>query len=154
MGDAALGDASALGSAVADEAAPKRRAKRPRIDLDDSIAQAKAAMQKAQKEVAEARRLARNGRRKKQRLVKKAGNLSADDLERIAVLKRCGLVQPTSPPTTAPSSAASSSPRSGAAAPPSRPSPTSEPDAGTPAPLGTGAAVAPSMPDDGSDDRS
>ena len=48
-------------------------------------------MKAAQKEVAEARRQARNERRKKQRLIKKAANLSAEDLERIAVLKRCGL---------------------------------------------------------------
>ena len=86
-----------------------RRAKKPRIDLDDTIAAARAAMQKAQKEVAEARRAARNERRKKQRLVKKAGTLSADDLERIAVLKRCGLgSRPVAPEATAASSAAGS----------------------------------------------
>ena len=72
-------------------ASPKSRAKRPRIDYDDSIAKARAAMLKAQKDVADARRVARNERRKKQRLVKKAAALSPDDLERIAVLKRCGL---------------------------------------------------------------
>jgi hypothetical protein len=69
----------------------KTRTKRPRIDLDESIEQARAAMQAAQKRVAEARRVARNERRKKQRLLKKAVSLSPDDLERIAVLKRCGL---------------------------------------------------------------
>ena len=73
----------------------KGRAKRPRIDYDESIAQARAAMVKAQKSVAEARRVARNERRKKQRLVKKAASLSPEDLERIAVLKRCGLHCPS-----------------------------------------------------------
>ena len=43
--------------------------------------------------------------RSKQRLVRKAGKLSAADLERIATLKRCGLfvadpTQPSSPSTT------------------------------------------------------
>ena len=69
----------------------KGRTKRPRIDLDDSITQAKQAMKAAQKTVAQARKMGRNERRKKQRLLKKAIGLSADDLERIAVLKRCGL---------------------------------------------------------------
>lgn len=69
----------------------KKRPKRPRIDLDDSISKAKQAMKAAQKSVAEARKVGRNERRKKQRLLKKAIGLSADDLERIAVLKRCGL---------------------------------------------------------------
>ena len=67
------------------------RLKRPRIDLDDAIARAQQAMKEAQKSVADARRQGRNERRKKQRLLKKASGLSADDLERIAVLKRCGL---------------------------------------------------------------
>ena len=48
-------------------------------------------MKSAQKDMAEARRQGRNERRKKQRLVKKAAHLSPEDLERIAVLKRCGL---------------------------------------------------------------
>ena len=87
----------------------RKREKRPRIDLDDSIALAKAAMQKAMKEVSDARRVGRNERRKKQRLIKKAGILSAEDLERIAVLKRCGLYQPSSGSSTAASSSAPSS---------------------------------------------
>ena len=84
--------APAAAAVSSEEAAsPGGRAKRPRIDYDDSIAKARAAMVKAQKDVADARRVARNERRKKQRLVKKAAALSPDDLERIAVLKRCGL---------------------------------------------------------------
>ena len=87
--------AAAAGISGEEASTPTRgRAKRPRIDYDESIAQARAAMVKAQKSVAEARRVARNERRKKQRLVKKAASLSSDDLERIAVLKRCGLQLP------------------------------------------------------------
>lgn len=99
---------------------PARRAKKPRIDLDDSIAAARRAMLKAQKEVTEARRVARNERRKKQRLVKKASTLSPDDLERIAVLKRCGLkgldVKPAAPQSAAASSSAGSDQTATAAA--------------------------------------
>ena len=91
---------------------PAKRARKPRIDLDGSIANARAAMLKAQKEVSEARRIGRNERRKKQRLVKKASGLSPDDLERIAVLKRCGLGGPGmahEPPTFAPASSSAGS---------------------------------------------
>ena len=88
--------AAAAGNSGEEASTPTRgRPKRPRIDYDESIAQARAAMVKAQKSVAEARRVARNERRKKQRLVKKAASLSPDDLERIAVLKRCGLHFPS-----------------------------------------------------------
>ena len=90
--EARRGSAAGIEQEAAQTTPKKERPKRPRIDLDDSIAQAKAAMKAAQKEVAEARRVARNERRKKQRLLKKAVTLSPDDLERIAVLKRCGLV--------------------------------------------------------------
>lgn len=49
---------------------------------------------KAAKVVQDAKTNARNQRRKKQRLMKKAQTLSADDLERIALLKRVGLWNP------------------------------------------------------------
>ena len=39
----------------------------------------------------EARRVNKNEKRKKKRLLRKAAQLSSEDLERIAVLKRCGL---------------------------------------------------------------
>ena len=84
-------DATAAAAEAPAENGQKKRTKRPRIDLDDSISKAKQAMKAAQKSVAEARKIGRNERRKKQRLLKKAIGLSADDLERIAVLKRCGL---------------------------------------------------------------
>ena len=45
--------------------------------------------------MAEARVQARNERRKKARLLKKAAALSPQDLERIAALKRCGLRDPS-----------------------------------------------------------
>ncbi len=45
----------------------------------------------AKKAVAQARADARNDSRKRARLIKKAGGLNAEDLERIAVLKLCGL---------------------------------------------------------------
>jgi hypothetical protein len=51
-------------------------------------------MKRAQKAVSEARAQAKNERRKKARLLKKAAGLSPADLERIAVLKRCGLWDP------------------------------------------------------------
>ena len=70
--------------------AKKKRAKRPAIDLDAAIRDAATAMKAAQKRVQEAKTQARNERRKKQRLLKKAASLNAEDLERIAVLKRCG----------------------------------------------------------------
>ena len=71
----------------------KKRAKRPAIDLDAAIQDAAAAMKAAQKKVNEAKAQAKNERRKKQRLLKKAASLNAEDLERIAVLKRCGWAQ-------------------------------------------------------------
>ena len=107
----------AAGAPLSGKADAKARAKRPRIDLDDSIAQARAAMTKAMKDVQEARRVARNERRKKQRLVKKAGILSAEDLERIAVLKRCGFGPLSSGTSTATASSAASSSADGSAPP-------------------------------------
>ena len=73
--------------------AKRKRPRKPDIDLDDAIRSAAAAMKAAQKKVQEAKSQARNERRKKQRLLKKAAALNADDLERIAVLKRCGWVR-------------------------------------------------------------
>ena len=122
----ARGDESeAAKAALSDQPVAKVRAKRPRIDLDDSIQQAKAAMTKAMKDVQEARRVARNERRKKQRLVKKAGILSAEDLERIAVLKRCGFGPLNSGTSTAASSSAASSSADGSAPPSAATSPLS-----------------------------
>jgi len=77
-----------------DEAGRRKRAKTPKIDIDALIAQHMANMKNAKKLEAEAKKMVRNEKRKKQRLVKKASSLTPDDLERIAVLKRCGLWDP------------------------------------------------------------
>ena len=79
------------------KAAPKaggKRRPRPRIDLDDAIARAQQSFKAAAKCMAKARADARNEKRKKARLFKKAAQLSAMDLERIAVLKRSGMWDP------------------------------------------------------------
>ncbi len=129
--------------------APKRkRAQLPRIDLDRTIEEAKAAMKAANKAMSDARALAKNERRKKARLLKKAATLSPGDLERIAVLKRCGLWDPNlsgGPPADAEvciaSTASSGSPAKSRAASPvaaassaasSCGSPTPKPAGGTP----------------------
>ena len=69
-----------------------KRRPRPTIDIDSAIQDCKQKLKDAQKKVAAARLHQRNEKRRKQRVVKKAASLSLDDLERIAVLKRCGLV--------------------------------------------------------------
>ena len=70
---------------------PRRRRKiQPPIDLDESIKNAQNAAKAAKKALASARSEARSERKKRARLVRKAGQLSAQDLERIAVLKRTG----------------------------------------------------------------
>ena len=79
--------------AEAKEPPNKKRARKPSIDLDAYIVEATQAMKMAQKKVQEAKAKAKNERRKKQRLLKKAASLKAEDLERIAVLKRCGFVR-------------------------------------------------------------
>ena len=84
----------------------KRRAK-PAIDLDEHIRAAQAAMKAARKQVQQARAQAKLEKRKKQRLVRKASSLNVEDLERIAVLKRCALL--TATPATAGEASASSS---------------------------------------------
>ena len=75
------------------KAAGKRKA-RPRIDLDDAIAAAQQSFRQTAKCMAKARADARNEKRKKARLFKKAAQLSPMDLERIAVLKRSGMWDP------------------------------------------------------------
>ena len=70
---------------------PRARPQRPRIDLDEQISQANQLAQVTKKMLNAARSAQRNQKRQKQRLIRKAGKLSAQDLERIAVLKRCGL---------------------------------------------------------------
>ena len=74
------------------KASPKsKRAARPKIDLDDEIRRANELAVASRKMLAAAKNTSRNNKKAKQRLIKKAGKLSPEDLERIAVLKRCGL---------------------------------------------------------------
>jgi hypothetical protein len=81
---------------VAEREATTKRKRRvfPAIDLDASIEKARQAVQDAQKVMREARATARNERRRRARLIRKAASLSAKDLDRIAVLKRCGMWNP------------------------------------------------------------
>jgi hypothetical protein len=65
------------------------------IDIDLNIKAAREAMKAAAKAVSVAKANQRNEMRRKQRLMKKAAGLSSGDLERIAVMKRCGLFDPT-----------------------------------------------------------
>ena len=74
----------------------RRRMAHPPIDIDKTISDARAAVKSAQKAMADARALARNERRKRARLIKKAAQLSPRDLDRIAILKKCGVWDPVS----------------------------------------------------------
>ncbi len=93
---AAAGAAAAVEEPLAggDAAVRRKRARTPKIDIDALIAQHMANIKNAKKLESEAKKLVRNEKRKKQRLMKKASSLTPDDLERIAVLKRCGLWDP------------------------------------------------------------
>ena len=87
--------AGPVGQAAAAGTPQKRkRPERPKIDIDAKIGDLSRDIVAAQKLLKETKTLQRNERRKKQRLVKKASGLSSTDLERIAVIKRCGLWQP------------------------------------------------------------
>lgn len=122
---------------------PKKRRVAPKIDIDAAIARHMADVKEAAKQVAQARKYARNEKRKKQRLMKKAASLTPEDLERIAVLKRCGLWQPSLDGVTSPSSenAAVASPASNvtAAAPPEAPAALPPPASAPPSEEGSGA---------------
>jgi len=73
------------------KASPKKRSARPKIDLDEEIRRANDLAAMSRKMLQAAKASSKNNKRAKQRLIKKAGKLSPEDLERIAVLKRCGL---------------------------------------------------------------
>ena len=80
-------------SAVSPKAGAKARSRpqRPRIDLDEQIAHANKLAEVSKKMLLAAKSAQKTQKKQKQRLIRKAGKLSAEDLERIAVLKRCGL---------------------------------------------------------------
>ena len=88
-----------------------KKGSRPRIDIDDEITEANRLTEVTKKMMKAAKSAQRNSKRVKQRLVRKAGKLSASDLERIATLKRCGLFvpEPTDESQSSSSTAASSS---------------------------------------------
>ena len=83
--------ASAASPAAAKASLQKKKALRPKIDLDDEIRRANDLAAMSRKMLTAAKNVSRNNRKAKQRLIKKAGKLSPEDLERIAVLKRCGM---------------------------------------------------------------
>ena len=70
-----------------------KKAARPKIDLDEEIRRANDLAAMSRKMLNVAKPTSKNNRKAKQSLIKKAGKLSPEDLERIAVLKRCGLFQ-------------------------------------------------------------
>lgn len=73
--------------------APKRKhAKKPAIDYDRHIEMARDLMKTAGKQLCAARATERNEQSEKSRLIKKAYNLTFEDLDRIQVLKRCGMM--------------------------------------------------------------
>ena len=120
-GNAEVGSPLVAAAAAVGEAAPKAAAKaapilmigtgkrkRPAIDLDHTIEAARQAAKAAGMAMTKARVEQRNERRKKARLLKKAGQLSPQDLERIAVLKRTGFWDPAAEDPRVPNANASS----------------------------------------------
>ena len=83
--------ASVASPAAAPASRQSRKALRPKIDLDDEIRRANDLAAMSRKMLLAAKNVSRNNKKAKQRLIKKAGKLSPEDLERIAVLKRCGM---------------------------------------------------------------
>ena len=71
-----------------------KMASRPKIDIDEEIDEANRLAEVTRRMMQAAKAAQKNSKRSKQRLVRKAGKLSASDLERIATLKRCGLFVP------------------------------------------------------------
>ena len=86
--------AAAAASPAAAKASPQsKKTSRPKIDLDEEIRRANDVAAMSRKMLQAAKSVSRNNRKAKQRLIKKAGKLSPEDLERIAVLKRCGMYE-------------------------------------------------------------
>ena len=83
-------DGAAQAKAQAKATPRGRILNRPTIDLDGTIEAAKQAARDAAKALTLARSEARANRKRRARLLSKAATLSAEDLERIAVLKRTG----------------------------------------------------------------
>ena len=77
---------------VAHHAAVRR--KQGKIDYDFHIARKKVEMKDLRRELNKTKADSRNEKRKKQRLVRKAAQLTIDDLHRIAALKKAGIWDP------------------------------------------------------------
>ena len=75
--------ASAASPAAAKASPQSKKASRPKIDLDDEIRRANDLAAMSRKMLQAAKNVSRNNRKAKQRLIKKAGKLSPEDLERI-----------------------------------------------------------------------
>ena len=87
--ESSTGEAAAL---PAPKRGRTRNAERPRIDIDDEIERANELSTIMKKLSHAAKMEQRNATRCKARLLKKCSKVSAQDLERLAVLKRCGLI--------------------------------------------------------------
>lgn len=83
-----------VAAAPAEPADRRKRRRAGAIDIDTNILKAKDSMKEAAKALARARADAKNEKRKKARLLKKASQLSMMDLGRIAQLKNAGLWDP------------------------------------------------------------
>ena len=70
------------------------RRKQGKIDYDNNIARKKVEMQELSRELKRTKADSRNEKRKKQRLVRKAAQLTIVDLHRIAALKKAGIWDP------------------------------------------------------------
>ncbi len=118
----AAGAAAPMAKASPKKRGRTRNADRPRIDIDDEI-EAANKLSAIMKKLSHAAKMAeRSSVRSKARLVKKCGKLSAQDMERLAILKRCGLLPEEAKDETASNSAGSSA-GSSSAGPASSPEP-------------------------------
>ena len=68
--------------------------RKPKIDIDNEIEEANRLAELFRKMQNASKVAARNATRSKQRLMRKANQLSEQDLMRLAVLKRCGIFAP------------------------------------------------------------
>ena len=76
--------------------------RKPKIDIDNEIEEANRLAELFRKMQNASKVAARNATRSKQRLMRKANQLSEQDLMRLAVLKRCGIFAPEDDDTVAP----------------------------------------------------
>ena len=113
--------AAIVAAAPAEPAGGRKRRRAGAIDIDEHITKAQDTMKAAAKALARARADAKNEKRKKARLMKKASQLSMMDLTRIAAIKNAGTWDATGSMPAAPGDAArdSAAPASLAAAVPS-----------------------------------